>query len=81
MENNFDNVDRGLVKNVNSHGCPFRSEKVYNVIEKKVKPNLRLKVSQPLRLKNHMFSEENVDTLHSHIDDVTHFVSEIQFKL
>ncbi|CAK1556071.1 unnamed protein product [Leptosia nina] len=76
-ENNCDKVDRGSTKidHVNGfNGCPF-SEKVDNSVNEKksVKSNLRLKVPAPLRLKNHLFSEENVDTLHSHIDDVTHF--------
>ncbi|CAG4908085.1 unnamed protein product [Colias eurytheme] len=92
MENNLDKmkdsdiVDRGVPKaeHMNGyHGCPF-SEKVDVDSEnekKSVKPNLRLKVPQPLRLKNHMFAEENMDTLHSHIDDVTHFNTKCSEKV
>ncbi|CAH3893206.1 unnamed protein product [Pieris brassicae] len=71
-----DNVDR---VSVNGHGCPFSD--VNSVNEKKVKPNLRLKVSQPLRLKNHLYSDENIDTLHSHIEDVTHFNTKCSEKV
>lgn len=56
--------------------CPFSGEsesKVEN--QKQVKPNLRIKVPQPLRLKNHLLQEENFDTLQSRIGELSNFVS------
>lgn len=55
--------------------CPFRSDVRVDNGPKAAKPNLRLKVPAPLRLKNHLTSEENFDVLHSHIGDVSYFVS------
>ncbi|CAG9783567.1 unnamed protein product [Diatraea saccharalis] len=52
--------------------CPFNGDsevKVEN--QKQVKPNLRVKVPQPLRLKNHLVQEENFDTLQSRSNDFT----------
>ncbi|XP_072944441.1 nitric oxide synthase-like [Epargyreus clarus] len=54
--------------------CPFSGASDFKVNgQKTVKTNLRLKVPQPLKLKNHLVSEENVDTLQSHLDEVTSY--------
>lgn len=62
--------------------CPFSGESVELKVDsnqKQVKPNLRIKVPQPIRLKNHVAHDENFDTLHSRINEVTHFVSTFCF--
>ncbi|KPJ01711.1 Nitric oxide synthase [Papilio xuthus] len=51
--------------------CPFRSDRVD--IQRNGKTNLRIKVPMPLKLKNHLVSEENFDILHSRIDEVSNF--------
>ncbi|XP_050666056.1 nitric oxide synthase-like isoform X2 [Leptidea sinapis] len=76
-KNKNSDVDKGIdtIDHVNGYGgCPFNGEKLETSEHDKrqVKTNLRLKVPQPLRLKNHMFCDENIDTLHSQIEDVTH---------
>nr|XP_026494938.1 nitric oxide synthase isoform X1 [Vanessa tameamea] len=78
MESNFNKIETDFGKmvfadQVNGHGsCPFNSAKILTVEnEKQVKPNLRLKVPQPIRLKNHLAGEENFDLLHSQIEDVS----------
>nr|XP_013189994.1 unnamed protein product [Amyelois transitella] len=69
---------------VNGHhaqeSCPFigDSEKENN---KSVKPNLRVKVPQPMRLKNHLAQEENFDTLHSRFDELTSFNTKCSEKV
>ncbi|KAG6452910.1 nitric oxide synthase [Manduca sexta] len=68
----------GKMEHVNGHfvpsKCPFSGESDFKVDNQKtVKPNLRIKVPQPIRLKNHLVNEENFDTLHSRIDEVTSF--------
>lgn len=61
--------------------CPFSESEVTvnNNIEnnQKGKPNLRVKVPQPIRLKNHLLQDENFDVLHSNIEEVSNFVSTI----
>ncbi|XP_053625509.1 nitric oxide synthase-like [Plodia interpunctella] len=61
---------------VNGHhteeSCPFIGDSVKEN-HKPVKPNLRVKVPQPLRLKNYLEEEENFDTLHSRLDELTNF--------
>lgn len=81
-QSNFSETETDFVKiendtaQVNGHAvCPFSDTKVLTVDnEKQEKPNLRLKVPQPIRLKNHLFGDENFDHLHSQIEDVS-FVS------
>ncbi|KAJ8725465.1 hypothetical protein PYW08_003648 [Mythimna loreyi] len=53
--------------------CPFSGESVQmNGDEKSVKPGLRIKVAQPIELVNHVNEgNENFDTLHSHIEEVS----------
>lgn len=72
----IDNNNIAYAEQVNGHTvCPFSGAKVLTVDnEKQEKPNLRLKVPQPIRLKNHLFGDENFDHLHSQIEDVS-FVS------
>lgn len=74
IKENFGKMDQ-----VNGHyvpaTCPFSGESVEKNDQKSAKPNLRIKVPQPLRLKNHLESEENLDTLHSRMGEVTSFVS------
>lgn len=41
----------------------------------KLKPNLRIKVPQSIRLKNYVASDENFDGLHSNMGEVTGYVS------
>lgn len=53
--------------------CPFRSDRFD--IQRNGKTNLRIKVPIPMKLKNHLVSEENFDTLHSRLDEVSSFVS------
>lgn len=72
----------GKMDQINGHfvpaTCPFSGESVDLKVDsnqKSVKPNLRIKVPQPIRLKNHLVLDENFDTLHSRIDEVTSFVS------
>ncbi|KAL0893659.1 hypothetical protein ABMA27_013817 [Loxostege sticticalis] len=62
--------------------CPFSGEsesKVEN--QKQVKPNLRIKVPQPLRLKNHLLQEENFDTLQSRIGELSNFNTKCSDKV
>lgn len=84
METDFVKIDNNNIayaEQVNGHTvCPFSGAKVLTVDnEKQEKPNLRLKVPQPIRLKNHLFGDENFDHLHSQIEDVS-FVSIFFFK-
>ncbi|OWR52517.1 nitric oxide synthase [Danaus plexippus plexippus] len=51
--------------------CPFSGSIVDG--QKNGKPNLKLKVPQPIRLKNHLIGEENFDNLHSHIEEMCSF--------
>ncbi|CAH2086756.1 unnamed protein product [Euphydryas editha] len=76
----MDKIDNmSYAEKVNGHtSCPFSDEQVLTVNnEKQEKPNLRLKVPQPIRLKNHLVGDENFDHLHSQIEDVSfdHFRS------
>ncbi|XP_014368149.2 nitric oxide synthase [Papilio machaon] len=59
--------------------CPFRSDRVDN--QRNGKANLRIKVPMPLKLKNHLVSEENFDTLHSRLDEVSNFNTKCTEKL
>lgn len=67
--------------------CPFSGESVelkvdnVNGTPKPVRPNLKLKVPQPIRLKNHLIPDENFDTLHSRTEENTSFVSLILLHL
>lgn len=64
--------------------CPFSGESVELKVDsnqKQVKPNLRIKVPQPIRLKNHVAHDENFDTLHSRINEVTHFNTKCSEKV
>ncbi|XP_039747140.1 nitric oxide synthase-like [Pararge aegeria] len=77
METDFGKIEMGDGRNsghsVNGHAvCPF-SGKIAVENHKQVKPNLKLKVPQPIRLKNHLVSEENYDVLHSQIEEVSSF--------
>lgn len=75
------------MEQVNGHfvpaSCPFSSDSVDFKVDLKQngKPNLRIKVPQPLRLKNHLAQEENFDNLHSRIEEITHFVSTNAFLI
>lgn len=78
-ETDFSKIEVGVGKNsgcpVNGHAvCPFSGE-IASESQKQVKPNLKLKVPQPIRLKNHLVSEENFDVLHSEFDEISGFVS------
>ncbi|CAG5012022.1 unnamed protein product [Parnassius apollo] len=61
--------------------CLFQNEVVAENGQKAVKPNLRLKVPIPMRLKNHLVSEENFDVLHSHVDEVSSFNTKCTAKV
>lgn len=79
------------MEQVNGHvvkaKCPFSGESVelkeenVNGNGKSVKPNLRIKVPHPIRLKNHLEDSESFDTLHSQIEETTHFVSNLLLTL
>lgn len=66
-----------LIEKMNGHrdsnSCPFSEEpvdmKTENGFHKALKPNLRIKVPTPIRLKNHLVQEENMDNLHSSMDN------------
>lgn len=61
---------------MNGHAsCPFTGSQLIVENQKQMKPNLRLKVPQPIRLKNHLAGEENFDVLHSQIEEISSFVS------
>lgn len=57
--------------------CPFSGDSVDFKVDQKQngKPNLRIKVPQPLRLKNYLDQVENFDNLHSRLEEMTNFVS------
>ncbi|KAJ0180349.1 hypothetical protein K1T71_003753 [Dendrolimus kikuchii] len=59
--------------------CPFSGESVEKNDQKSVKPNLRIKVPQPIRLKNHLVTDENLDTLNSRIGEVTSFGLDLSY--
>lgn len=75
----------GKMERVNGHfvpaTCPFSGESVEKIDQKSLKPNLRIKVPQPIRLKNHLVSDENLDTLHSRIGEVTSLNTKCNEKL
>ncbi|CAH2074435.1 unnamed protein product, partial [Iphiclides podalirius] len=72
------------MERVNGHRaapeCPFRSGPRVDG-QRAGKPSLRLKVPVPLRLKNHLTSEENFDALHSHIGEVSSFNTKCSEKV
>ncbi|XP_068629957.1 nitric oxide synthase-like [Battus philenor] len=78
-----ENGSDGKMEHVNGHHkapvCPFRSD-VENV-QRNGKQNLRLKVPMPLKLKNHLVSEENFDILHSNLDEVANFNTKCTEKI
>ncbi|KAL4714040.1 hypothetical protein ACJJTC_008394 [Scirpophaga incertulas] len=51
--------------------CPFSDSAVKSDNIKAAKPTLRVKVPQPIRLKNLLVQEESFDTLYSKIEDVS----------
>lgn len=66
--------------------CPFSGESelkvdINNGNGKSMKPNLRIKVPQPIKLKNHLETTENFDSLYSRIEDVKGLVSNFTFSL
>ncbi|XP_026757602.2 nitric oxide synthase-like isoform X1 [Galleria mellonella] len=64
--------------------CPFSADNVHmkgDDSQKPVKPNLRVKVPQPIRLKNLIANEENFDTLHSQIEEVSSFNTKCSEKV
>lgn len=87
MESNFNIIEANgksetdfgkmiLTEQINGHAsCPFSGSQLTSESHKQMKPNLRVKVPQPIRLKNHLVGEENFDVLHSQIDEISSFVS------
>lgn len=79
LENNLNKMkELDSVDYVNGNGiktCPFNGDNNFSVESnnKQSKPNLRLKVPQPLKLKNHLLNEESHDVLHS--QEINSFVS------
>ncbi|GBP31547.1 Nitric oxide synthase [Eumeta japonica] len=62
---------------MNGHAgvCPVTGAGLANHVEgRHVKPNLKVKVPQPIKLRNHLVDEENYDLLHSHQEDLGGYV-------
>lgn len=75
-ETDFGRDAFGKTEQYNGIPCPFSGASELKINgQKTAKPNLRLKVPQPMKLKNHLVSEENFDSLHSRLEEVTSFVS------
>lgn len=62
---------------INDHGVAASdSGKANGHQQKPSKRSLRVKVPQPIKLKNHMDNTENFDVLHSHMDEqISYYVS------
>ncbi|CAG9096154.1 unnamed protein product [Plutella xylostella] len=60
--------------------CPFVSEGKAEG-QRGSKPNLRIRVPQPLKLKNHLAQDENYDLLHSHVDEISSYTTKCSEKV
>lgn len=69
--------DTAKMGQINDHtGSASDSGKANGLQQKPAKKSLRVKVPQPIKMKNHLDNSENFDVLHSHMEEqISYYVS------